>query len=141
MPLPPIPRGCVRRNGLVYKGDVQGFVRLIPESIMEGSLVDDGDNPEAFILIAKRKWTTAEVNDLPDSAFLFVASGGEKDESGRTVPRTLRMFPVRDAAGALDVPHIRNALARIPQSVLPARVRADLARTARRLLDEATQRE
>lgn len=134
MPLPPLPPGCERRNGLVYKGDVQGYVRLVPHEIVEGSVVDDGDNPDAFILISKRAWSTAEVNDLPDSAFLFVAANGDKDETGRTVPRTLRMFPVYDASGAVDVAHVRNALARIPQSVLPAATRAALSRRARALL-------
>src|SRR5512143_3222255 len=33
---------------------------------------------------------TAEVNDLPDSAFLYVESSGEKDDGGKTVPRSLR---------------------------------------------------
>jgi len=134
--MPPIPPGCVRRNGRVYKGDVQGFVRLIPTEIVEGSVVDEGDNPDAHIMISKRAWSTAEVNDLPDSAFLYVAPGGTKDETQRTVPRTLRMFPIYDAQGAVDLPHLRNALARIPQSVLPARLRATLARRARRLLDD-----
>lgn len=63
-------------------------------------------------------WDTAFINDLPDSAFLFIEDGGEKDADGRTVPRGLRHFPVRDTAGAVDLPHLRNALARIPQSAL-----------------------
>ena len=33
-----------------------------------------------------------------------------KDASGKTVPRSLRHFPVHDAA------HVRNALSRAPQS-------------------------
>jgi HK97 family phage prohead protease len=52
----------------------------------------------------------ASINDLPDSAFAHIEPGGKKDASGRTVPRSLRHFPVHDAA------HVRNALARAPQS-------------------------
>ena len=61
-------------------------------------------------------WDTAYVNDLPDSAFLLIESGGRKDADGKTVPRSLRHFPVRNAAGDVDEPHVANALARIPQA-------------------------
>jgi HK97 family phage prohead protease len=61
-------------------------------------------------------WTTAYVNDLPDSAFLLVEPGGRKDPEGKTVPRSLRHFPVKNAAGEVDEPHLANALARIPQA-------------------------
>ena len=50
------------------------------------------------------------MNDLPDSAFAYIEPGGKKDSSGKTVPRSLRHFPIHDAA------HVRNALARAPQS-------------------------
>lgn len=53
---------------------------------------------------------TASINDLPDSAFAYIEPGGKKDAQGKTVPRSLRHFPVHDAA------HARNALARAPQS-------------------------
>lgn len=53
---------------------------------------------------------TQSVNDLPDADFAFVEAGGTKDSSGRTVPRSLRHFPIHDAA------HVRNALSRAPQS-------------------------
>ena len=62
------------------------------------------------------EWDTAYVNDLPDSAFLMILPGGRKDADGKTVPRSLRMFPVRNAAGEVDSAHLRNALARIPQA-------------------------
>jgi hypothetical protein len=53
---------------------------------------------------------TADQNDLPDDAFAYIEDGGKKDASGKTVPRSLRHFPVHDAA------HVRNALSRAPQS-------------------------
>ena len=65
------------------------------------------------------EWTTAKVNDLPDSSFLYVAPGGEKDGDGKTKPRSLRYFPFKDAAGKVDLPHLRNAIGRIPQSTAP----------------------
>ena len=83
----------------------------------------------------KAVWTTAMVNDLPDSAFLYVAPGGDKDSEGKTTPRSLRYFPVKDASGAVDQAHVRNALARIPQSNLPQSVKDTATAKARRLLD------
>jgi HK97 family phage prohead protease len=52
----------------------------------------------------------ADINDLPDSAFAYIEPGGTKDASGKTAPRSLRHFPIHDAA------HVRNALARASQS-------------------------
>jgi uracil-DNA glycosylase family 4 len=62
---------------------------------------------------------------LPDSAFLLVESGGEKDADGKTSPRALRHFPVRDASGEVDAAHVRNAIARIPQSEVQGLSRED----------------
>lgn len=64
----------------------------------------------------KVAWTAAYVNDLPDSAFAYVEPGGKKDAGGKTVPRSLRHFPFKGAGGKVDLPHLRNALARAPQS-------------------------
>jgi HK97 family phage prohead protease len=54
--------------------------------------------------------TSQSISNLPDSAFAYIEPGGSKDSSGRTTPRSLRHFPVQDAA------HVRNALARASQS-------------------------
>jgi hypothetical protein len=87
------------------------------------------------------QWTTAYINDLPDSAFLYVEPGGEKDGGGKTVPRSLRHFPVKGADGEVDLAHLRNALARIPQSNLPAAVKAACTAKARKMLDDASASE
>lgn len=65
------------------------------------------------------EWSAAEINKLPDSAFLYISPGGEKDEEGKTTPRALRHFPYRSADGDIDLPHLRNAISRIPQSKAP----------------------
>lgn len=59
--------------------------------------------------LAKRKLTSKEMNDLPDSSFAYIEPGGTKDSSGKTVPRNKRHFAIHDA------PHVRNALSRIGQ--------------------------
>lgn len=82
-------------------------------------------------------WTTAFINDLPDSSFLYIEPGGSKDSDGKTTPRSLRHFPVKDAGGKVDLPHLRNALARIPQSGVPDAVKARLKAKAERMLSAA----
>ncbi len=61
------------------------------------------------------KWSTEYVNDLPDSAFMYIEDGGEKDDDGKTTPRELRHLPFKDKEGNIDLPHVRNALARLDQ--------------------------
>lgn len=82
------------------------------------------------------EWDAAYVNGLPDSAFAIVLPGGTKDSDGRTVPRDLRRLPYRDANGAVDLPHLRNALARLTQTDLSPTQQA----TARRVLEGAATR-
>lgn len=64
----------------------------------------------------KAEWDAAYINNLPDSAFAIVLPGGEKDDQGKTVPRNLRLLPHHNAQGAIDMPHLRNALSREPQA-------------------------
>jgi hypothetical protein len=64
------------------------------------------------------EWTASYINDLPDPSFAVIESGGEKDDAGKTVPRSLRHFPHHAANGDVDLPHLRNALGRLDQSDL-----------------------
>lgn len=59
--------------------------------------------------VEKAELSTADLNDLPDSAFAYVEPGGKKDSEGKTVPRKLRHFAIHDKA------HADNAAARIAQ--------------------------
>lgn len=74
----------------------------------------------------KAEWTTAYINSLPDSAFAVIEPGGKKDGEGRTTPRSLRHLPHHDADGAIDMPHLRNAMARMNQT-MPAEMRGRAA--------------
>jgi len=64
------------------------------------------------------EWTTAYINDLPDNAFACIKSGGEKDEEGKAMPRSLRYLPYKDKDGKADLPHLRNALVQLPKTNL-----------------------
>lgn len=90
------------------------------------------------------QWDTAFINNLPDMAFAVIKPGGQKDDSGKTVPRTLRMLPHHDSsvqspneASSVDPAHLRNALARLSQSDLTpeemAHARAHLEMHAKQL--------
>lgn len=65
--------------------------------------------------IGEAVWTRAQINDFPDSSFAIIMPGGEKDDDGKTVPRSLRKLPFKNKQGAVDIPHLRNALSRLPQ--------------------------
>lgn len=104
-------------------------------------LLEDEDYEEG-----EKAWTAAQVNDLPDSAFLFVESGGDKDDQGKTVPRSLRHLPFRNQSGEVDLDHLRNALARLGQMDtgetggerwLTRALRDRLTAKARRILQQA----
>jgi hypothetical protein len=68
-------------------------------------------------MLAEQK-SRKQINDLPDSDFAYIEPGGSKDESGRTVPRSLRHLPIMDCA------HVRNALARLSQTKISADAKA-----------------
>jgi HK97 family phage prohead protease len=69
----------------------------------------------------------AAINDLRDDQFAYIEPGGSKDEQGKTVPRSKRHFPIHDAA------HVRNALARAPQSPFGDKAMPKIRAAAKRL--------
>lgn len=111
---------------------VQGAYVFVEGAKSDGIVLERKDE-------AKATWTTAYVNTLPDSAFLFIEPGGEKDEEGKTVPRSLRHFPYKDASGDIDLPHLRNAIARIPQSTVEGLDKERLQARAQRILENANK--
>jgi len=67
-------------------------------------------------VVEKAEWTTAQENNLPDASFAYIEPGGTKDAEGKTVPRDKRHFPYKGPDGKVDLPHLRDALGRAPQS-------------------------
>jgi HK97 family phage prohead protease len=78
-------------------------------------------------------WSTAFVNNLPDSSFAYIEGGGSKDSDGKTTPRSLRHFPIKDSAGNCDAAHVRNALSRAPQSPFGSKAMGKISACARSL--------
>ena len=82
--------------------------------------------------IAEAEWTTEFINRLPDSSFGYVEPG-EKDDQGKTKPRSKRHFPFKDGTGKIDLPHLRNALARAPQSPFGGKAMPKLKAAAKKM--------
>jgi hypothetical protein len=126
-----------------YKGvgeEERGFVCGVvghDVDVREKNIQHIIDRPDP---IKKAVWTRAFINDLPDSSFLYIESGGAKDDEQKTKPRSLRHFPYRDFEGKVDLPHLRNAIARIPQSTVPGLDKTFLQDKARRILEQQKER-
>lgn len=74
----------------------------------------------------KAAMSSADQNDLPDSAFAYIEDGGKKDADGKTTPRSLRHFPVHDKA------HAQNALARLSSSPFGDKAKAKVHAAAKK---------
>lgn len=86
--------------------------------------------------IEKAVWSVAYINDLADSAFAYIESGGQKDSEGKTVPRNKRHLPYKDKDGKIDAAHVRNALARLDMTDISDDAKA----SARRKLNSAAKK-
>jgi Escherichia/Staphylococcus phage prohead protease len=95
--------------------DDSGVRKLLGVDLLEVSLVSIPANDQAAVTGVKAVWSASYVNDLPDSSFALILPGGTKDDQGKTTPRSLRKLPHHATGGAVDLPHLRNALARAPQ--------------------------
>jgi hypothetical protein len=89
-------------NGITLSGSAAEMAAFIHKASVRQPGEPDGD-------VVKAKLSSAELNDLPDSAFAYIEPGGKKDASGKTTPRSLRHFAIHDK------PHADNAAARIAQ--------------------------
>jgi len=117
-------------------GKIQHAHGLIVQELKERGLMPT----KSADATEKAVWSAAFINNLPDSSFLLIESGGKKDGEGKTTPRSLRHFPVKDQNGKVDLPHLRNAIARIPQAKIPgfdAAAQKKLQDKARRMLENA----
>jgi hypothetical protein len=62
--------------------------------------------------ITAKKWTTKYINSLPNSAFIIIEPAYK---SGKTDNKNARHLPYKNDTGKVDLPHLRNALARCGQ--------------------------
>lgn len=123
---PAYPDATVARRALEplaerFKRPVDELVGALERGEMRSIL--DGEQTED-----RTAWSTAYVDSLPDSSFLYVADGERK-------------FPYKDTNGNVDLPHLRNALSRIPDSGVPEGVKAELTTKAQKILAAANRSE
>ena len=109
---------------------VQVWVEASEEAVWKS---EDGTAFSGALPIVASAWSAVFVDDLPDASFLYIEAGGEKDDMGKTKPRTKRHFPYKAADGTVDLQQLRNALTGIPQSSLPEIMRAMLDRKVKRI--------
>lgn len=87
------------------------------------------------------EWSAATINALPDKAFLYVEEG-EKDDEGKTTPRSLRHLHYEDANGNVSLVHLRNAISGAPHTknkdgtALSDKLVEEIQTKARKILDE-----
>lgn len=102
------------------------------------SKVEHGERLTSSDMRKLAEWTNAFINNLPDSSFAWIEPGGQKDDEGKTTPRALRHLPYKDADGKVDLPHVRNALARVDQvAKMPASEKQALTKKLQGILQEA----
>jgi len=85
----------------------------------EGRAITQANGSIRESRVTEAVWSRAYINRLPDSCFAYIEPGGKKDDEGKTVPRDKRHLPYKDANGKPSKAHIRNALARLPQTQIP----------------------
>lgn len=122
-------------DGVIYKDVIMGGAltnRPVAKGLMPINFSEIFSENEPAHQFAT--WNTAYVNSLPDSSFAYIESGGKKDSDGKTVPRSLRHFPYKDASGKVDLAHVRNMVARAPQANVPQAVVDRVQTLGRKLL-------
>jgi len=147
---------CFGGNGtIVDKGQIKTVKRIPRHILFSGKGVVGRPANKSSVIVSVASDTPKQsdmkgtpgtkINDLPDAAFASIDPGGEKDEEGKTVPRSLRHLPhhtdqVEDGSEntTIDLGRLRNALARFSQTKFATpeskeRARAHLEKHAKAL--------
>ena len=116
--------------GLLYQSNNK------PVALFKNTWKTDTQNRPVYRLVAtfssesqQASWSKAYVNDLPDEAFAYIAPGGNLDEEGKTEPRSLRHFPIKNMEGMFVATQVGDAFTKLNMGDLPAPVRAAVAET------------
>ena len=115
-----IAKASAGEAGIVSPEEVRGLIAEPAPTVGEDTYLGAAGE------ILKAEMSGADQNDLPDSDFAYIEPGG-KVEGGKTTPRSLRHFLINDEA------HVRNALARLPQSPFESKARPKVEAAARRM--------
>lgn len=130
--IPGDPKTSVDKSGFplnsmqIARSLVQGESAKSAEGLKVMSEMEGKKKDEQSTEIKEAEWDAAYINDLPDSAFAYIEPGGTKDSEGKTSPRSMRHLPYRKKDGSVDLPHLRNALARVDQTDLSPAIKAKI---------------
>lgn len=105
-----------------------------PEPTLKTGTSEFFESPaETLARLEKAEWSTAFINSLPNSSFAVVETGYAEGAN-----KNARHLPFKDANGKVDVPHLRNALARCNQikNVLGNDTDEELRSKAKKRLDK-----
>jgi HK97 family phage prohead protease len=89
-----------------------------PKETVEKAKVDETpseENPNPGLVVEdaeKAEWTTEYINTLPNSSFAVIEPAYLE---GKTEDKNCRHLPFKNENGEVDLPHYRNALARVNQ--------------------------
>jgi len=110
----------------VIDAEITAYEKTLAELIARqvGETLGGGYTVNLEVKLREVEWDTEYISNLPDSSFAYIESGGEKDEQGKTKPRSLRHLPFKNAQGNIDHDHLVNALARLPQTDLGGEAKA-----------------
>lgn len=90
----------------------------VSEEVVEKAKVDETpseENPKLDVKVEdaeKAEWTTVYINTLPNSSFAVIEPAYLE---GKTEDKNCRHLPFKNENGEVDLPHYRNALARVNQ--------------------------
>ena len=82
-------------------------VKAAEQAKVDETPSEDNPKPEE-----KAEWTTEYINTLPNSSFAVIEPAYLE---GKTEDKNCRHLPFKDENGEVDLPHYRNALARVNQ--------------------------
>lgn len=110
----PDTEGSMGSEELMVKlGEAQALLASISDMLGRGQFTvntDERANEEEVEEENERaEWTTAFVNSLPDTSFVVIEPAYL---DGDTEDKRARHLPVKDLDGNVDLPHLRNAVAR-----------------------------
>lgn len=97
-------------------GAVKKVFHKIGDKWVKLSAIDLGVNLIIYPELAEElaEWRRAYINELPDSSFAVIEPAYKR---GEVKDKRCRHLPYKDMNGKVDIPHLRNALARMNQIV------------------------
>ena len=116
---PPNPKGSETEKTKMNEKEFRESLKRYPDytRVKYLKLLEAIVPLEQFAKLLEAEWDTDYINALNDNCFAYIEPGGEKDEEGKTTPRSLRHFPYKNAQGNLSPDHVRNGLARLGQEL------------------------